>query len=202
MMKKILILLLLGMSLEMLSQEKQVYCELVGTSTSFFGTEVAISVDFGQSRKLFQSQMIVDELGSAIIFNSMIDALNWMGELGWEFVQAYIVTSESSKQNVYHYLLTKKIKEGEAIDKGIHTLSQIKNPDDDTKAEMAKKEENKAYVALLMKTQKFESKYREEVAKIFPFDEILELIKTQSVEELKAKSQKHSKYFNKYEIYE
>ena len=67
---------------------------------------------------------------------------------------------------------------------------------------MAKREENKAYVALLMKTQKFDSKYKDEVSKIFPFNEILQLIQTKSEDELKALSKKHSTYFNKYEIYE
>lgn len=39
-------------------------------------------------------------------FNSMIDALNYMGEDGWEFVQAYIVTT--GEINVYHWLLKKR----------------------------------------------------------------------------------------------
>lgn len=40
------------------------------------------------------------------IFNSMIDGMNYMGKLGWEFVQAYTVTV--GEQNVYHWLLKKK----------------------------------------------------------------------------------------------
>ncbi len=39
----------------------------------------------------------------------MIDALNYMGEQGWEFVQAYIVTID--QQNVYHWMLKKKIND-------------------------------------------------------------------------------------------
>ncbi len=38
----------------------------------------------------------------------MVDALNYMGKQGWEFMQAYIVTVQN--QNVYHYLLKKKIE--------------------------------------------------------------------------------------------
>ena len=201
-MKKLIIcLFVLCVSTSILSQEKQVFCEIVGTSTTMLGDNVTIHVDYGQPRKLFQSQNIVDELGSAIIFNSMIDALNWMGERGWEFVQAYAVYSEASKNQVYHFLLTKKIKEGEAINEGIHTASQMKNPDEMTKAEMAKKDENKAYIALLTKTKKLNTKYREEVSSIFPFDEILQLMQTKTVEELESMSKKHSKYFDKYEIY-
>ena len=185
------------------ADRKKVYCEIVGTSTSLLGgDEVVISLDFGQPRKLFQSQMLVDELGAAIEFNSMIDALNWMGELGWEFEQAYTVSDELSKQKVYHFLLSKYLEDNDRIDKGIHLASQMKNPSEEGKAEMAKREENKAYIALIMKTQKFDSKYKDEVSKIFPFNEILQLIQTKSEDELKALSKKHSTYFNKYEIYE
>lgn len=200
-MKKLSILtLLLCAQLGLFADEKSVYCEIVGTSTSFFGTDVTINLDFGQERKRYKGQTLVDELGAPIVFNSMIDALNWMGERGWEFAQAYVVTSDFFKQNVYHFLLTKKIKDGEAIDAGIRTLEQMKNPDESTKEEMAKYAENKAYVALLMKTQKFDSKFKDEVSRIFPFDEILQLIQSKSVEELKTLSKKHSIYFNKYEI--
>ena len=41
-------------------------------------------------------------------FNSMVDAMNWMGSMGWEFVQAYVVTV--GNQNVYHWLLKKNLK--------------------------------------------------------------------------------------------
>ena len=41
------------------------------------------------------------------IFNSMVDGMNYMGKDGWEFVQAYIVTSNN--QNVYRWLLKKRI---------------------------------------------------------------------------------------------
>lgn len=39
-------------------------------------------------------------------FNSMIDGMNYMGDRGWEFVQAYVITH--GNQNVYHYVLKKK----------------------------------------------------------------------------------------------
>ena len=41
-------------------------------------------------------------------FNSMVEGMNKMGQDGWEFVQAYIVTH--GDQHVYHWLLKKKIK--------------------------------------------------------------------------------------------
>lgn len=79
------------------------YCELVGIS-KFMSTKVSIVVDFGQADK---DKRLKDENGKAKTFNSMVDALNYMGSQGWEFVQAYAVTEGS--QNVYHFLLKKEI---------------------------------------------------------------------------------------------
>ena len=82
---------------------KFAYCEIVGTS-KLFSTKVNISIDFGQRTKFFSDNRMRDpETGEVMEFNSMIDALNFMGRQGWEFTQAYAVTS--GNQNVYHYLL-------------------------------------------------------------------------------------------------
>lgn len=82
------------------------FCELVGTS-NLIGTKVTVSIDFGQKRGFFQSNVLLDENGKAVKFNSMIDAMNSMGAKGWEFVQAFVVTMSS--QNVYHYVLKKQV---------------------------------------------------------------------------------------------
>lgn len=83
------------------------YCEIVGTTANLLGTKVNISIDFGQERKWAADMRLKDEAGKSIKFNSMIDALNFMGTLGWEFVQAYAVTMGNT--NVYHFLLKKEV---------------------------------------------------------------------------------------------
>ncbi|MBW6479799.1 MAG: hypothetical protein K0B37_10245 [Bacteroidales bacterium] len=86
---------------------KYLYCELMGIQ-KILSNKVTVTVDFGEERKFFQdSRMRDEETGKVQSFNSMVDALNYMGEKGWEFVQAYVVTSGS--QNVYHWLLKKKM---------------------------------------------------------------------------------------------
>lgn len=81
------------------------YCELVG-SQQFMSNKVTVAVDFGQETKWFQDKRMIDEkTGKPKVFNSMVDALNYMGGSGWEFVQAYIVTM--GQQNVYHWMLRK-----------------------------------------------------------------------------------------------
>jgi len=40
----------------------------------------------------------------------MVDAMNFMGENGWKFEQAYVVALGSS--NVYHWLLSQIVEKG------------------------------------------------------------------------------------------
>lgn len=79
------------------------YCQIVGT-TKLFSAKVTIEIDFGQERKLWSDKRMRNpETGEVMVFNSMIDAMNFMGQQGWEFEQAYAFVV--GNQNVYHYLL-------------------------------------------------------------------------------------------------
>ena len=87
------------------------YAELVGTQ-KFLSRQVLVEVDFGQERKFFSNNLIVDpSTGKVRDFNSMVDAMNFMGENGWEFVQAYVVTA--GNQNVYRWLLKRACRRDE-----------------------------------------------------------------------------------------
>ena len=84
------------------------YVQIIGTS-KVLSTKFNIEIDFGQKTKFFslgKETIIKDEEGKGLVFNSMIDALNFMSKNGFEFEQAYTITI--SNQNVYHYLLRKK----------------------------------------------------------------------------------------------
>ncbi len=71
-------------------------------------TKVKIDIDYGQEVSFWnQDRRLRDENGKSVKFNSMVDALNYMGTLGWEFVQAYVVTV--GQQNVYHWLLKREL---------------------------------------------------------------------------------------------
>ncbi|HEX5172087.1 MAG TPA: hypothetical protein VFW11_23075 [Cyclobacteriaceae bacterium] len=108
--RSVFILIFLGTTFCTFGQEapKFVYCEILGTE-KFLSTKVTITVDFGQKMKFFADNRMRDETGKPIVFNSMIDALNFMGKQGWEFAQAYAITI--SNQNVYHYLMKKPFDE-------------------------------------------------------------------------------------------
>ena len=84
------------------------YVQILGTS-KLMSTKLIIEIDFGQRTKFFsvgKETILKDETGKALDFNSMIDALNFMAQNGFEFVNAYTITV--GNQNVYHYVLKKK----------------------------------------------------------------------------------------------
>ncbi|WP_394660226.1 hypothetical protein [uncultured Chryseobacterium sp.] len=83
---------------------KFVYAEIVGESR-FLSNKVTVSIDYGQATSFFENTKVKNEDGGNRKFNSMVDAMNYMGALGWEFQQAYVVTT--SQQNVYHWLMRK-----------------------------------------------------------------------------------------------
>ncbi len=114
-MKKIVFIvfaILLGYNVQAQDAEtKTIYSELVGFS-NLLGTKVTVEIDMGQAKGVLglNTAYIVDEKGKPKKFNSMVDAMNYMGEMGWEFCQAYVVTTVT--ESVYHWLLKQDIKKG------------------------------------------------------------------------------------------
>lgn len=108
------------------SRRSKVYCELLGTQ-KMLSQKVNVQVDFGQNP--YTNSNLVDENGKKITFNSMIDAMNYMGNSGWEFESAYVIThgSGTSAQNVYHWLLSKYVSNDENISDGFTTKHQFKD---------------------------------------------------------------------------
>ena len=126
-MKKCLFLMLMFISMGVVAQKPyKVFCELLGTG-KLFSNKVTVTVDFGQETSFWfgsSNQYLVDDNGKAIKFNSMVDAMNYMGRRGWEFEQAYVVTI--GNQNVYHWLLSKEVTQAEAVNDGFNTRQAFK----------------------------------------------------------------------------
>lgn len=92
--------------------KQEVYCEIVATQTGLLKKKVKINVDFGNKKSLFK-ELIGDplkdkETGKTICFNSIIDALNYMSNEGWLFVNAYTI-NDKDQSSALHYLMRKKI---------------------------------------------------------------------------------------------
>lgn len=96
--------------------EITVFCELLGINKNVLGlgNKISVEVDFGDEKNFWGNDgrdVLIDENGKDLKFNSMVDAMNFMGERGWKFEDSYVVTV--AKQNVIHWLLSKRIKRGQ-----------------------------------------------------------------------------------------
>jgi hypothetical protein len=86
-----------------------VYCMLID-DYNFMRTRRTVNVYFGQTFKIIKTnKYLTDKEGKPIKFNSMTGAMNYMARRGWEFVQAYISTSNDFE--TCHWILKKKLPE-------------------------------------------------------------------------------------------
>lgn len=104
-MKKALFLLLLAPQ-ALWAQKMERYCEMVATPR-LMSSKVTISVDFGDEAGLFRDRRIKDDDGRAVKFNTLIDAMNYMGSQNWKLVNAFPI-SNGTNTAVYHFYFKKE----------------------------------------------------------------------------------------------
>ncbi len=86
----------------------EVFCDLVSTK-KFLGTTHTISINYGNRDSLWLDQKIQTLTESELKkYNSIIDALNYMGNEGWTTISSYSTSYNS--YIVEHYILKKEIK--------------------------------------------------------------------------------------------
>lgn len=122
-MKKLLLIIFLVMPFFGFAQddENYLYATITGMR-KLFSNKMNVAIDYGQGVKdfTFGHNRIIDEsTGKPKVFNSMVDAMNYMGALGWNFVQAYAVTEDDS---TVHYWLIKIEVTDEDIKEYIPTI--------------------------------------------------------------------------------
>lgn len=121
-MKKILFVLMLFVSIGVFAQEKVGYCDVAGRS-NMKRTKFKIEVDLGQAHRgeYDFTTRLVDENGKELEFSSMAHIANYMAERGWRIVSSYQfkVPTLSGEENEIHYVMEKKLKEGESITDGL-----------------------------------------------------------------------------------
>ncbi len=98
------------------NDEITTYALILGINKNVLGigNKISVQIDFGEEKNFWGNDgrdILVDENGKDIKFNSMVDVVNFMGSRGWEFETAYAITM--GNQHVYHWLVSKKIKVGE-----------------------------------------------------------------------------------------
>ncbi len=83
------------------------YCEVVATPR-LLSTKVTIDIDYGEERSIWRDNRLKTDNGKLKKFNTVIDALNYMGKDGWILVNAFPTTPANSNP-VYHYVFKKLI---------------------------------------------------------------------------------------------
>lgn len=100
-MKKVTLVLFL-LSHLLFAQKLERYCELVATG-GMFTHKVTISVDFGEGSQFFSDNRMRDDDGNFKRFNSVTDALNYMGSQNWKLVNAFPLSSGGSSKVLHFY---------------------------------------------------------------------------------------------------
>ena len=78
-----------------------VYCEIMADHLPTY-RDSGVLFDFGQKTEVLKYNYLTDAAGNRLLFNSGIEALNYMVCRGWEFVQAY---ASGDNNGLTHYLL-------------------------------------------------------------------------------------------------
>ena len=85
------------------------YIMLLGYK-ALMSNKVSISVDYGQdaAAKIFGAGKMVirDQNNKVVKFNSMMGAVNFFSNHGFDFVNAYAIST--GNQNVYHFIMNKR----------------------------------------------------------------------------------------------
>ncbi len=85
----------------------EVFCDLMSRK-KFLGTEEQITINYGTRDSLWIDPKIYTLMSKDLIkYNSIIDALNYMGNEGWEVLRSYSTSHNS--YTVEHYILKKEI---------------------------------------------------------------------------------------------
>ena len=86
----------------------EVFCDLISTK-KFLGTEEKIRINYGNRDSLWIDEKIYTLMSKDLKrYNSIIDALNYMGNEGWKIINTY--SSSQSSYTIEHYILKKEIK--------------------------------------------------------------------------------------------
>jgi hypothetical protein len=110
-MKKIAIIVSIGLLSTIVSNAQtdsskvEQYCQLIATQR-ILSNKVTIDIDFGEEQSFWLDNRLKTYDGKIKKFNTIIDAMNYMGKDGWIFINAYPVRIGDSER--YHFAFKKQ----------------------------------------------------------------------------------------------
>src|SRR4026209_2691473 len=80
------------------------YCELVATPR-LLSNRVTIAINYGEEKSIWRDTRLKTDEGKLKKFNTVVDALNYMGKDGWIFINAF--PAQNGNEQIYHYVFKK-----------------------------------------------------------------------------------------------
>ena len=96
----IVLLLSIGSFAQTDTTKIEQYCEVIATPR-LLSNKVTLEVNYGEEKSYWRDTRLKNSDGNLKKFNTIIDALNYMGKQGWVFVNAYPV--KFGDIEIYHY---------------------------------------------------------------------------------------------------
>jgi hypothetical protein len=114
-MKKVLIISIVLLSSIVLNAQTDTtkveqYCQLIATPR-LLSNKVTIDIDFGDEKSFWRDNRLKTDGGKLKKFNTIIDAMNYMGREGWIFINAYPV--RMAETEIYHFAFKKQFAKSE-----------------------------------------------------------------------------------------
>lgn len=81
------------------------YCQVIATPR-LLSNKVTIDIDFGEEKSFWRDSRLKTDAGTLKKFNTIIDALNYMGKEGWIFINAYPV--HLGQTEIFHFAFKKQ----------------------------------------------------------------------------------------------
>ena len=81
------------------------YCQIIVTPR-LFSNKVTIDIDFGEEKSIWTDNRLKTYDGKLKKFNTVVDALNFMGKEGWVFINAYPIRIGDNV--IYHFAFKKE----------------------------------------------------------------------------------------------
>jgi hypothetical protein len=88
------------------------YCQIIATPR-LLSNKVTIDIDFGEEKSFWRDTRLKTDGGKLRKFNTVIDAINYMGREGWIFINAYPV--RLGETEIYHFAFKKLFLKSELL---------------------------------------------------------------------------------------
>ena len=107
----------------------KVYCAFV-SETRILSDECEVDMDYGQVAGTWTTdRRLYDENDKALKFNSVMDAVNYLGRLGWvleECSQIMSPVNPGSNNPSYRWIMSKMVTDNSQITEGLRTGAMLK----------------------------------------------------------------------------